>query len=245
MDDGALIVGGQAVNLWAERYYRKTPELVGFGPLTSKDLDYFGSRQAAQKLSDALGGVIKFPTMDDATPASAVVEAEVDGRWIVVDFLQYVIGTKPKRLAANAVELAIPLPPEQGEGEISLPVMHPLDCYQSRIANAAILKRTGDHPMRQLNASYFVLRSYIDEMLDGDKDDIREGQRTLQALFRFIRGDFSGRQAHELSPYDPIDILGYFIDDPRLDERFREFNINAMRAELLRRRRPAPLPPLV
>ena len=43
-EDLPLIVGGQAVNIWAELYARKLPALEAFAPFTSADADIFGSR---------------------------------------------------------------------------------------------------------------------------------------------------------------------------------------------------------
>lgn len=40
---GAFLVGGQALNLWAERYSAAAPELDSYGPYTSKDVDFFGT----------------------------------------------------------------------------------------------------------------------------------------------------------------------------------------------------------
>jgi hypothetical protein len=57
LEDNAFIVGGQALNLWAERYAATRADLLSFGPFTSKDLDYFGHRAAAEKLAAALGAV--------------------------------------------------------------------------------------------------------------------------------------------------------------------------------------------
>jgi hypothetical protein len=54
----------------------RAPELAEFGPYTSKDMDYFGRVQAEEKLADALGGTVSTPEMDDATPHTAIVEAD-------------------------------------------------------------------------------------------------------------------------------------------------------------------------
>ena len=43
-----LIVGGQAVNLWAEIYAASEPTLHQFEPFTSKDADIHGKRPNPQ-----------------------------------------------------------------------------------------------------------------------------------------------------------------------------------------------------
>ena len=38
---GLLLVGGQAVNLWAERYQIEEPEILRYQPFTSRDADFY------------------------------------------------------------------------------------------------------------------------------------------------------------------------------------------------------------
>ena len=42
-----IIVGGQAVNIWAELYHGVDDDLDGLGALTSKDLDFYHNRGAS------------------------------------------------------------------------------------------------------------------------------------------------------------------------------------------------------
>ena len=229
MDDGAFIVGGQALNLWAERYSH-APELALYGPYTSKDLDYFGHRDAAMKLAERLGGRVMIPSSDDATPQSAIVVAEVAGEEIRIDFLKHVKGVKVKALTESAVELLVPVHTAEGPGQLALPVMHPLHCLQSRIANVVELGRGDDVAARQLSAAPIVVREYISEMLDeGDQD---EATRTLQRLFEHLRSDIAGRVAHRHTGNDPAAIIDHFADDERLDARYRKHNIRAMQRVL-------------
>ena len=51
---GAVIIGGQAVNLWAERYQTESPPWIELRPYTSFDLDVLGSRMDVLKCSEAL-----------------------------------------------------------------------------------------------------------------------------------------------------------------------------------------------
>lgn len=93
LKDGAFLVGGQALNLWAE-YYASAPELALYGPYTSKDIDYFGQREAARKLARQLNGRLRIPRMDDDTPETAQVVATINGAEIQIDFLGHVLGVR-------------------------------------------------------------------------------------------------------------------------------------------------------
>jgi hypothetical protein len=219
LEDGAFLIGGQALNLWAE-YYSKAQELAEYRPYTSKDIDYFGSRAAAQKLADQLGGQVTVPDPDDHTPHTAVVKAEIDGATILIDFLGGVQGVRPKELEKGVVEILLPYTREGVSGRLSLPVMHPLHCLQSRIANLAVLGRTDSTAQRQAEAAPIIVREYIDEALrDGDH---REATRTLQDLFHFLKRDLTGRKAYRLVNRDPLEIMRVFENDSRIDSRFRE-----------------------
>jgi len=135
LEDGVFIAGGQAINLLAERYPQRTDDLVAYGPYTSKDLDYFGQKQAAEKLAEALGGRIALPEGDNHTPSSAQVTVEINGEVVVIDFLTHVMGVRDANPEAGALELVFPATIAGRPGEVVLPVMHPLHCLQSRVAN--------------------------------------------------------------------------------------------------------------
>jgi hypothetical protein len=227
LKDDAFIVGGQAFNLWAERYAKADPELVEFGPFTSKDLDYFGYAAAAQKLAQALNGVVKVPSLDDATPNSAIVEANIAGTWVEIDFITDVVGVRVDPLRKWAVELAVPLKTDEGrDGLLVIPVMHPLHCFQSRIANVVKLGRKDDTAMRQVHAAPIVLAHYLEEQLrNGDHKEVQE---TLAGLTHHLAGTPEGRAAHSVCQTDPLDILRRLTEDTRLDVRYRRFNIQWM-----------------
>jgi len=229
LEDKAFIVGGQALNLWAERYAASHPDLAAYGPFTSKDLDYFGHRAAADKLAHALGGEVRHPGLDDNTPNSALVTATIDGKELAIDFVADVIGVKARSLERKAVELIVPVR-SGGIDELAVPVMHPLHCLQSRIANVARLDRRDALALRQLAAAPIVLQAYIDEMLQ--IGDVGEATDTLQELFEYLRSDLVGRGCADLPMRDPATILAAFQLDRRLDVRFRWFNLRSMRRTL-------------
>lgn len=233
LSDRAFIIGGQALNLWAERYSH-VQALAEYGPYTSKDLDYFGHREAAEKLAEALGGTVAIPTGDDHTPQTAVVRATIHGKQVEIDFLYHVKGVKSDSLQKQAVQLVLTVRIAAGTGELYLPIMHPLHCMQSRLANVVELGRTSDLARRQLEASAVVLGEYLSERLDDGGQKHVTG--VLQSLHHYLLTDPTGRKAHQHMSNDPAAILDRFADDERLDERWRRFNLTSMRGKIRRRR---------
>lgn len=227
-------MGGQALNIWAERYYSSAEDLAAFGPYTTKDIDYFGHRQAADKLAAAIGGRVRVPPIDNDSPESAVIEAEIDGLEIRIDFLTHILGVDDQQIKKGAVQIVMKVRVDQEIAELKLPIMHPFHCMQSRVANYIKLGRHHDVAMRQLEASPIVVREYIWEMLD--LGDHREATETLEQVFEYLRSDTHGRQAHRIMKNDPALILDYFAEDERIDARYRAKSFANMRTKLAERR---------
>src|SRR3546814_11429517 len=83
--------------------------------------------------------------------------------------------------------------------------MHPFHCRGSRVANVIELGRRDDTAKRQLEAAPFVLREYINEMLESDRET--DATATIQALFKYLRSDQNGRRANTIMTNDPAKIF--------------------------------------
>jgi len=225
LSDDAFIVGGQASNLWAERYATRAEELWDYGPFTSKDVDYYGHRKAATKLANAFNGKVLFPNLDQSTVNSAVVEVTVNGKLIVIDFIHSVLGVKSRDLRASELVVRARLPDRT---TLIIPILHPIACLKSRVANVLnpALRRTDAVALRQLQAAPIVVREYILEALEAG--DFREAQTCLRALFEYLRSDEYGQRVHRDLQIDLLEIIRGFATHPRLDERFREHNVQTM-----------------
>lgn len=220
LEDGAFVVGGQALNLWAERYAGGVPELARFRPFTSKDIDYYGHLPAAEKLAETLGGTVRVPDPDDHSPNSAIVVVRLQGKEVVIDFISDVLGVRRGQAARQAMELVVPIRANDVAGELPIPILHPVHCLQSRVANVSKLGRNDDVARRQLQAAPLVVAGFVDEMLR--LGEHREACRTLKMLGQWLEGD--GRTAHEIG-CDALPVLERFSTDERLDERFRNLTL--------------------
>lgn len=223
VDDEAFIVGGQATFLWAGFYETVQPELDKYKPFTSKDIDYYGGVQAAEKLAGAIGGTVRTPDKDSMnSPSTAIVQAEINGRPIIVDFLHDIIGVKREEFRNGVTTIML----RNDDGStIEVAVMHPVLCLKSRIGNimSPATQRRDEIAIRQMNAAWWVVRAYIDHALRDE--DHKEATNCLMDLFHFVRSHQYGRNAHAVTSTDVLDILEHFVDDTRLDERWRELTL--------------------
>lgn len=219
--------------MWAEYYAENAPELHAFRPFTSKDIDYFGQKEVAIKLAAALNGQLRIPDINDATFQTAVVEASVNGVYVEIDFLNHVLGIS-RGIENGVVDLVIPYTRGNAKATVTVRLMHPLHCLQSRVANIIKLRRTDEIARRQGEAAPIVLRAFIaDALADGDQ---RAATDTLQALFKYLRRDYYGRDAHKILTNDPLEIIRHFASDERIDARYRSHNMVSMLNEITQHR---------
>ena len=153
--------------------------------------------------------------------------ATLEGQPVEIDFIGHVKGVDDDMLTRQAVELRMTVRLPQGRtGELVVPIMHPLHCLQSRLANVADLERKDQLARNQLEASPIVLRAYLDELLGEGKHKHVTG--VLQSLHDYLKRDVTGRKAHLHMANDPAAILDAFRDDERLDRRWREKTLASM-----------------
>lgn len=182
-DIQATVVGGQAINFWGEFFWeRAQAELAEYAPFTSKDIDYYGTKAAAQELACKLGGKAIFPTPGDNTPNSALVLAEINGRSIEIDFLGTVLGVLPSEVDNGAILITSEQHNNGIPTTVSIRVLHPFLCLKSRVANMITLRRTDDVARRQYAASFIILREYI--LWNLEQSNHREAARTLIDMFK-------------------------------------------------------------
>ena len=221
-ENNAIVIGGQSVNIWAGYYSDRSPALSGYGPFTSKDIDFYRNREAAERLADVLDGELFIPELGNETPNAAVVVGSLNGRRIEIDFLRVVLGVSDKSLTENYVVL-LGSDPTTGN-EIRILLMHPLDCVRSRLANINILGRHGQLSISQGYASIEVLRLFLDDMLaQGEFQKVQKCLRDLEHLGRTV---WAGTPAHLRHGLDILPLMRGFLDRDELDHRWRTLTLS-------------------
>jgi hypothetical protein len=72
-----ILIGGQAVNYWAERYFETEPELKSLQPFTSEDIDFKGGKEDVKRIADHLGLVPEFPPKVAMTALAGCVRFKI------------------------------------------------------------------------------------------------------------------------------------------------------------------------
>lgn len=152
--DGSLfLVGGQAVNLWALYYIKRTSSL---SPFVSRDLDVLGDRETLRKIARNAGVKPHFFSLRPATnEVGAVISKSIDGQPLVIEVLSHLHGITNEKLCHPDYTIGI------GEGGVLVRVPGPIALLQAKIANAADLVQTGRQDGRHVLILSKLMPAYL------------------------------------------------------------------------------------
>lgn len=229
---GIVLVGGQAVNFWAEQYMARAPELGAHAPYTSKDIDFCGARAAVLECARRLGGRAFLPVDFDPTPNSGqVIFMDDTGTERIIDFLVQPFGLD----MADVLRTSLPVEVLDDAG---LPtgarfrVMHPERCMESRIHNVIGLPGYDtERALAQLRATVVCTREFILDLLAAGR--ARPTLDLAERIFHFCHDEPRGRAVYERYGIDPFSAV---FADPRLPVEFNEVRYPQMVSRLAVRR---------
>lgn len=227
-----ILVGGQAVNFWAEAYLARSPELRREAPFASKDIDFCGSVAQAEACARVLGGNCRVFGPDQLTRRQAVVRY-LDGhkRELDIDFLSHPFGVDADEVRSLAVAVQVgPATPKP----VVCRVMHPIHVLESRACNVSELPnyRT-EKGLRQLRAAVICAREFGRDLLESGR--VRDVLRLNERVFSFSLRE-SGL---DVWLQDGISLSDAIVRDPRLPEAFERIRFPQMLRELEVRREAA------
>ena len=194
---GMMLVGGQALNYWAETLGIADARSTGiYGPATSEDIDIMGSVKAVRAFAQAVGGKPHIAGFDDShSPNSGVVTFDFQGETHSIDFLAQMAGFKPLELpAVLKCALTVPL---CNTSTAPLSVMHPMHCLQAQLENiyGALLNRRasahGERYVSRVRLAIEACRRMGEQCAEGGDiqkaRDIAEHVHTLSCLRSALR----------------------------------------------------------
>lgn len=215
-----ILVGGQAVNAWAEALGIASEYEEGlYGAALSDDIDFLGLAPAAIKLANAIGGDVKVAGMDSHTPNAAVVTFDFDGETNTIDVLHSLQGFSAGQL--QEVRDWAATPEMNATLENKLRVMHPLHCLQAQLENVygSLNRRDeagGERSANRVRMLYEIARRTIRRYLDEDAAD--SARLMIERLYELAHS----RPALRARTADGIALAAGHSRDARLGADFLE-----------------------
>jgi hypothetical protein len=102
-----LLIGGQAINYWAERYLRTEPELQEHLPFTSEDIDFKGTKLDVERIADQLGRKAIFPRRVEMTALAGSIPILLGDTRSNIEIVRRVPGVIDDQLEATAIDFEI------------------------------------------------------------------------------------------------------------------------------------------
>lgn len=149
-----LLVGGQAVNLWALYYEKHTAALA---PFVSRDVDVLGDRETLAALGKLAGVKPQFfPLKPPTNEIGVVIAKDAEGQPLLIEVLRSVHGVSNATLRDPVYTLAV--------GATHVQVPGPIALMQAKIANVADLAQTGRQDARHVAILAQVLPAYLEDL---------------------------------------------------------------------------------
>jgi hypothetical protein len=224
--EDVVLIGGQAVHFWVNAYAARDPFLSQGAPFTSKDVDFCGSAKAAAAAAVALGGTLRTPTLDEATPNTGLVTFKHSGEEYEIDFLD-----KPHGVAVADVTRMSPTV-DAGVGDVRFKVLSPVLCMESRFCNTSLPGYDSEHAWRQLQASIVCAR---ESLRDISTVAPRAFLRLAERVFWFARISPQARDVYERRRIDPLEAIPRDLVLPAF-EKFYSLRLPQMRTIVARER---------
>jgi hypothetical protein len=179
-----LVVGGHAVHLWALAYKdRLGDQLQRWFPLSSKDLDLYGTQALLQDLKEKFGG--NYRLSGPRGPVIGQLVVKLGGIERKIDVLRDVKGLGLKELSAEPMELEF----EVDGTWFPCRVIPLVSLLQAKVANLAGLDQEDRNDEKHVAILLSVVREHLAELIEavesGDLDPrgaIVPLEQTLQVV---------------------------------------------------------------
>jgi hypothetical protein len=153
----ALIVGGQAVNFWAEVFEEEEPELQKYRPFTSADLDLHRPDLSAQRLLRARAGNVE-AERDPFGKAFTIVSHTFliqgkEGRVSAVDDLKTVPGLQPDEVKKGTLVVEF--------SGVRLRVLNPIACLKAKLHNVGAIDQRGRQDEKHVRILIPCARAFL------------------------------------------------------------------------------------
>ena len=151
-----ILIGGQAVNYWAERYLPTEPELNPLRPFTSEDIDFKGEHDDVQIIARQLELTPRYPAKVEMTALAGTIPFKISGLRSNIEIVRRIPG----------ISESAPTPAIDAEWEgKTIRVLDPISLLACKLELAAIVPQEMRQDVAHLKILLPCVRAFLDELL--------------------------------------------------------------------------------
>lgn len=151
-----VLIGGQAVNYWAERYLEVEPQLKPLQPFTSEDIDFKGNVEDVRRIARQLGLTPVFPAKVAMTALAGVIPFRIGGIESNIEVVRRVPG-----VSGTAEVTAV----EAEWNGLSIRVLDPISLLASKLELVAKVPQKDRRDALHLTILVPCVRGFLEEFL--------------------------------------------------------------------------------
>lgn len=172
--EALLLVGGQAVNLWALLYKGAVEELA---PFVSRDVDLLGDREVLKEIAE-LAGVKPnfFPLKPPSNEVGYVAPADGADTPLLIEVLRWVNGVSKDELMKDSVIMGV------GPSQIPVRVPSPVYLLKAKLANLSSISQQGRQDAKHVRILCRVIPVYLDQLVNS----LSEGGRSERDVVNIL-----------------------------------------------------------
>ena len=157
-----VLVGGQAVNYWAERYLAKEPELRKHMPFTSGDIDFRGNREDVLHIAGQLQLEPVFPHKVAMTALAGTIPLQISQLPSNIEVVRLIPGVSLSAVDTLAIDAEL--------GGQQIRVLDPVSLLHCKVNLALTVSQTNRQDVEHLKILIICVRGFL-------RDALREVER--------------------------------------------------------------------
>lgn len=151
-----VLIGGQAVNYWAERYLSTEPELEKLQPFTSQDIDFKGDRADVGRIAQQLNLNASYPPKVAMTALSGFIPFQIGGLKSSIEIVRQIPGLSDH----------VDTPAIRAEwNEETIRVLDPISLLTCKLELAATVPQKCRQDVAHLKILLPCIRAFLSELL--------------------------------------------------------------------------------
>jgi len=151
-----VLIGGQAVNYWAEHYLAGEPELRKLQPFTSEDIDFKGSREDVQRIAGQLALHPSYPPKVAMTAFSGAIPFQIGDLKSTIEVV--------RRIPGISDSMETPAIYAEWEGN-TIRVLDPVSLLACKLELAATVSQEKRRDVVHLRILLPCVRSFLSELI--------------------------------------------------------------------------------